>query len=455
MLPPINPFNQVVHLYPDGEVRYKISLRHRERDNDTYHSLPPEVIAQLNKKKISKKKLSKSVRPGWGELSKPKKFTVYAKNTIRRIGGAMQLEFGKERLAMLTLTIPGSANEVIEAVARYSGEIMNRIQTYLTDNFQFSNGEKYAVGVVELQKRGMLHWHFLVALEYELLIDSFREKIEAFWFRVLKQLSKKSGVDLFKRKQGDSWEGRYKKIKERAVNVQSVKKNVAAYLAKYMSKGSKYAVNKDKGICYSPSWWWTKSDDAIALMHRWTVCYPLPNVNEDLIEKVIKPEIKGSFEAYGFWQVVIRNRYAKSDVGLIGRGDYSVCKEWCEDFIPILIDISQDCIEENNKYQKEYCRNIFKAWEEKRNGINERRYLSKREHSCREQYFRAINEFNMSSEEAFKLAWSNRIPLPIHEFVNDVLRGMEPVTKIVYDPISNSLIEALEDEYRRLKIDWW
>lgn len=356
--------NQVVHLYPDGEIRYKWSLHHRERDND---AATTNIIHAVPSKKTPRASptLADRIRPGWGKLAKSKNFTGYAKNTIRRVAGALQLEFGKNKLAFCTLTIPGSAEIIIETVAKYSGYIMNRIQTWLSDNYQHSNGKKYVLGAVELQKRGMLHWHFLVAMEDELLIDKFRKDVEVFWYRVLKQVSEKTGIDLFKRRKGDSWKNRYEEIKHRAVDVQPVYKDAAAYLSKYMSKGCKKAKNKKQSIYYAPSRWWSCSRDATAVMHSRTIVYQLPTVSLETIKNDIIPFIEESFNAYEMWQVKLVNNYRKEQIGVIGRTNFKTCSEWVEDIIPVLVKGWEKYQNQYLEWRKQHHQKMMKAVKER------------------------------------------------------------------------------------------
>lgn len=448
-----HPYKQVVHLYPDGEIRYTRSLCHLEKANDTDVTSLVVPTAQKKERNLSNKEKSKNIKPGWGKLSKQKKFTRYAKNTIRRIGGAMQLELGKERLAVLTLTVPGSANKIIEIIAAYSGYIMNRIETWLTDNFTHVDGKKYVVGVVELQKRGMLHWHFLVGLEDKLLIDSFRKKVEEFWFRLLKRLSKISEVDLFKRKQGDSWVDRWEKIKDRAVDVQPVKKNVAAYLAKYMSKGCDRAKSKGQNMYYSPSRWWSKSDDAMAVMHKWTESWQLPNVDEKFARDEMMLAIKDFLGHDEMWVVEITDPYRKEVCGIIGRGDYERCKQWCDDLVPVLKGMCEVHKKINVEYRKDYHQYVTELRKRKQEIIWDRKELKAEEIKQRKQYFRLIDEFRMSPDDAYKAVFGNKIAVSIDEICYAHRMAFEPKSRMIYDSITQSLIEVSEEEYRRLVAD--
>ncbi|HEY9294823.1 MAG TPA: replication endonuclease, partial [Phormidium sp.] len=331
-----SPVSQAVYLYPDGEVRYKIALHKRNGKNCGSDRSILQVESKCTTRGTQRVERLDRLRPGWGALAKNRKFTVYAKNTVRRAAGALELEFGKEKLAFTTLTVPGSYQKITKAVASYSGYIMNRIQTYLSDNYGHSDGSKYVLGVVELQKRGMLHWHFLIAVEDTKLIETLEIKMQKFWHRLLKQVSKLSGVDLFKRKQGDTWEGRWEKIKHRAVDVQTVKKSVVGYLAKYMSKGCKKGMKSvQKSTAFSPSRWWSCSDDAKALMHRRTLCWSLPKVDWESANQIIGLEVLASFQAFNMWNSKVINPYTKQLCALVGRGSYELCSEWVRDMLPV------------------------------------------------------------------------------------------------------------------------
>ena len=334
--------NQVIHLYPDGELRWRVNLRRstpkdRGREPKNAIVLPSgktkeEIragLAKLERRKPGAKVVIKFLKtsPSWVELAKNKTFTDFAKNTIRRIGGAIEQTFDKNQVQFVTLTVPGSTNQALKAVAMYSGWIMNRIQTYLTDNYQFSTGEKYVFGTVELQKRGALHWHFAIVLEDIRLINKFRIDIENFWYKLLNQLSKKTNIDVFKRAIGGTWQDKWDTIKERAVRSETVYKSVSNYLAKYLSK----AHGKNQKLPqYIPSRWWSASDDCKKLMHEKTLIWILPPCSHKQAHTEIKPLIQSMIESAEMWAVDWKNPYTKEDIGIIARSNYETSSEIAE-----------------------------------------------------------------------------------------------------------------------------
>jgi hypothetical protein len=265
-------------------------------------------------------------------------------------------------------------------------------------------------------------------------------------------LSDESGVDLFRRKQGDSWEKRYSQIKKRAVDIQPVRKNVAAYLAKYMSKGCETVKSKKKSNYYSPSRWWSKSSDAMALMHRWTTSYSLPGVKERHLKEQVIPFVKHCFDCYEMWQVESVNKYTKEISALIGRGNYEVCKEWCEYLIPVLVGMCEKHREENIKYQKNKQSYIFELWKKKEEKVRERRELNANEIKLRKQYFRLIKEFKMCPDEAYDAVFGVKRALNMESLINESY-AMTSESRMIYDLELRRLIEVSYEEYvRRMRM---
>lgn len=350
---------QCLTLHPDGELRYRCFLGSGEKRkflksdrklderlmNAAYES--PEKIREVCSRLKSeadadrRKKSGGSAKPrvGWGELAEKSTFTRYAQRQLKRMAGAMELEIGKEKLQFLTLTVPGSTNKTMETVARFSGWIMNRIQTFLTDNYTWSSGEKYLIGCVELQKRGMLHWHFCVGLEDEKLIKTFTEKLQKFWKRLLEQLGRKVGADLFKRKNGGTWDKKWERIKDRAVNSQTVKKSAANYLAKYLSKsGGKEGKKSSKAIKYRPSRWWAFSDDAKKLVEKHTIEWKLPPISLEVKNNDIMPLVGAMLDSIDVWFVPWNNPYKKEQIGWIARASRGAWDEFLPDIVETLLD---------------------------------------------------------------------------------------------------------------------
>lgn len=185
-----------------------------------------------------------SLKPGWGGLPRKTVFGLRAKRTLLRAGGMMERLFPKENVVFLTGTLPGSTPEAIKALACWSGYVTNLLKTWV-DYYAETEHSFYCW---EFQRRGALHIHYAVAIDddgnRQLVIERFKHQ----WIRILEQVCAKSGVDLFQRGFGGTHRGNPSKVQAYA---QTVRKSVAAYLAKYCSKG-----HDTNNAFYCPSRWW-------------------------------------------------------------------------------------------------------------------------------------------------------------------------------------------------------
>ena len=154
-----------------------------------------------------------------------------------------------------TLTTPGVKQYQKDTVWAWSGWIDNRLKQKLRDNFQ---SEYSFVFVWENTADGAPHIHcyFNCVSEEELLV--FRTNIKQWWFDILRDLTKKTRVDLFARfviKSGT--ESRYSwcpTANELQADVQEISKDIAKYLAKYISKGGRDSANCGARC---PARWWS------------------------------------------------------------------------------------------------------------------------------------------------------------------------------------------------------
>lgn len=175
----------------------------------------------------------KRVRP-WGKVQTIKKFTLNAKQKILEAGAVVDMHTTKDSRFMLTLTVPGSGVDVYDAVARYSGYMVNRL-TQIIRRWEKMGVPVHWFFVWEHQKRGALHMHWCIAIDDSpgmsaMLCDEIRTK----WFELLEELSVKTSIDLFKKKgylgtwrySPEIWQG----------DIQPITKSVAAYFSKYATK---------------------------------------------------------------------------------------------------------------------------------------------------------------------------------------------------------------------------
>jgi hypothetical protein len=325
------PYAQSLILRPGGEVYYKFRLvpaskskgahisravkSAYERKDLAYMPLSEAVASLLGSKSKfhpEPKSHSKEGKNGFGIMGERcPNFTKNAKNTIRWGASAIEEEFGIDRCVFLTGTLPGSTLQAQLTFAANSSYFIDRINKWLLKHFPIS-GEVFRISVWELQKRGALHLHAIVAVlpgQAQRLIDEFQE----LWIHLLESLSDSTGVDLFGRAGGGSHRGNYLKpikkqgrkgtVKDVMCFGDVVKKSVAAYLSKYLSKSAGDFRYSAKPAFY-PARWWSVSRAVQNLIASQTISVALPRFHDhqltqvhELVETAFAPHKSGKSEA--------------------------------------------------------------------------------------------------------------------------------------------------------------
>lgn len=221
-------------------------------------------------------------RPGFGGLPRPSFFTLNGRRQILRSAGALE-KIGRQPNDSLffTGTLPGSTSESMEVLARWSGYIVDRLKSWASKYAQ----DRLEFYCWEHQKRGALHLHWCISLPSH---DSGEPLLRGFhkqWRKLLLTVSRKSGIDMFARSEGGTWKGDPTKPR---TDAQRCEKSLAAYMAKYCSKGNDSLQNK----AHSPSRWWGVSRPLLALTRSLTsekkvVCSNINSARkreQDLIE---------------------------------------------------------------------------------------------------------------------------------------------------------------------------
>lgn len=197
-------------------------------------------------------------KPGWGGLPRFQKFSTYARRQILRAGGALERHAPHSECLFLTLTLPGSTRESLEAMARYSGFAVQRLKAWIGKRIK----ENLSIYTWELQKRGALHLHYVVWCSDKGVGEYIRENLKEQWIRILDAIGKASGVDLFRKCKGFSWASNKEIVR---TDAQWCEKSVAAYLSKYVSKPCKYQYSQGRPN-YCPSRWYGVSRPLLALL---------------------------------------------------------------------------------------------------------------------------------------------------------------------------------------------
>ena len=200
-----------------------------------------DIIDEFRQASLTRKK------GGWGFASQPTKFTRNARHRLLEGGAIVDKDCGKDAYEV-TLTCPGDTQEAKDAIALWSGWLMDRLLREVRRAKCL-----YWFYVWEFQQRGALHIHLLVAGQ-QALTKGIAQSLEYQWWELLWELSEKTGIDIFRKNEKWSWKYRPDKWQS---HCQPIQKSVAAYFSKYASKSANQipaAIGKKAPKC--PSRWW-------------------------------------------------------------------------------------------------------------------------------------------------------------------------------------------------------
>jgi hypothetical protein len=186
---------------------------------------------------------------GFGLLPRPTTFGLNARRQVKRLAAVLDgLASRPQEVIFFTGTLPGSTPRAMLALSQWSGFLAHRLKAWMHD----IDSEYKCLFVWEWQKRGALHMHAAVYVKNIANRNRIYNEFKMQWIRLLESICERSGVDVFARGGGKgTWRGCYSKIRAEA---EWVKKSVASYLGKYMSKAVK--PGQDKSKFFYPSRWW-------------------------------------------------------------------------------------------------------------------------------------------------------------------------------------------------------
>lgn len=247
----------------DKTGRFRIS----NYDKTRYHldvRRPLDIIDEFQRASCNSSK-----KGGWGYPAKLTAFGKKARHTLLQAGAVVDAIAGRN-IYEVTCTIPGSTTEAFEAVANWSGWLVNRLIQPLR---RHSNDALWFY-VWELQKRGALHLHFAIAASTLAEAKLLAEGLEYQWWELLLELSEKAGVDVFRRSEKKSWRDKPEVWQS---HVAFVRKSIAAYFSKYLGKAvSKSQSQKQRGgRVYCPARWWGCSSKVKQLIAQNTMKYEI------------------------------------------------------------------------------------------------------------------------------------------------------------------------------------
>lgn len=145
-------------------------------------------------------------------------------------GAVMDRDCPKDQCLFITLTHPGSTDESFRALAEWSGYVVHRLKAWIA-RYCPSN---YSFYCWEWQKRGALHLHYVLHCPDCGIFKFLQRNAKDEWIRLIDSVCQRSGIDLWGKADGSSWAA-YKSVVR--VEAARVRKSVACYLSKYLSKG--------------------------------------------------------------------------------------------------------------------------------------------------------------------------------------------------------------------------
>lgn len=214
-----------------------------------------------------------------GSRRRPESLSRYGKNTVREAGAMIEMLHGRD-VAFVTLTLPGSTAEAIKAAADRSGALRNG---FLQRVRHVLNVRDY-IWVWEYQHRGALHAHIAIACGRGEPYQQLKANSQRWWRQLVEHHSDESGVDLFGKAEGGTWRGVEHLPR---VECKRVKKSIARYMAKYLSKGPGGGDGSER---HPPARWWSVSDSLMEKLKAErkveVVTVPTAGLAEDLWERV-------------------------------------------------------------------------------------------------------------------------------------------------------------------------
>ncbi|MEW6505888.1 MAG: hypothetical protein AB1457_18200, partial [Chloroflexota bacterium] len=194
------------------------------------------------------KNFNGDMQKGHGKKYRKKAFTYNGALVVNEVGQVAEEKYGKSGL-FLTGTIPGTGAHINAVIADYSSFIVNRVKQWFRRWFSQDYSE---INVWELQKkkRVMLHIHIAVFSHEIRVLEKIKNEWKKRWESLLLEVSRKSGVDVFRKNERKTWKNDLSKTRQDA---QWISKSVTRYLAKYLSKGARENATHSSS---HPSRWW-------------------------------------------------------------------------------------------------------------------------------------------------------------------------------------------------------
>lgn len=261
---------------PSGEIRISMRIPKKAPYPAHDNEPPSHFITDGPGSLVCSEKLREpdGARSGRGILPADKRFTVQARRFVKSAVAVLG-ELFQNKIAFLTITLPGGTSQAMRGVAVWSATIVDDLQHWVKYNCPGS----LMVSVWELQKRGALHLHAAIGSDCAEDLAEIEERIKSYAYKLFQNISALSGVDMFQRANGETWAGSPDVIR---ASSEFVRKDVRRYMSKYVSKGAGEAVG-----C-SPSAWWGASQELRRLVHAKRSCILSRILDWDLAERLMR-----------------------------------------------------------------------------------------------------------------------------------------------------------------------
>lgn len=212
---------------------------------------------------IESPKSSRKPRGAYGQHG----ITGFGKKFVRNSAILLERKYGKRRLGFVTCTLPHFPEEIQRRINSVWGEIVRRFYQKIGRHLQKLGHDFEYVGVTEIQEKRYMrtgipvpHLHFVYLCKgnksdrYYMYIC----QIHRSWNHAVREGIAYSGYPL-----------KYPEHSEcGSVHAKVVKKSVAAYLGKYVSKGCEVLQSmKDNGWTEFPKQWWN-ADTKTKLLYK-------------------------------------------------------------------------------------------------------------------------------------------------------------------------------------------
>lgn len=240
----------------DGSIAYLLDSVNgdsiiTQSEADKHEQMQSRALDIIRDFQRPKKDKNDTNRPGWGNPPKITRFGAYARHTILEAGAVASRGAGLDRRGVeVTLTLPSSSYCAYRAICDWSGYLVNRVLQAIRRHKQDIDW----FYVWEVQKRGALHLHMALSGDCQSELLRLGRKVRKTWYRALVEVGRKSGANMFLRG-GGRGNNTYREFLK-GNRVAEIRKSLAAYFAKYVSKESGRKTGKGVVQKYYPSRWW-------------------------------------------------------------------------------------------------------------------------------------------------------------------------------------------------------